>query len=295
MRGADVVASDLTPELFEPGRRRAAEHGVELEWVEADAEALPFEDASFDAVISTFGIMFAPRQSVAAGELAGSSSPGAASRSARGDPPGSSGRCSRRSPAFMSSPPPPEGPPVRWGIEEGVHALLDGAFDISCEESTLYERYDGDVDEMTDFFMDEFGPMVMARRALEPQGRWDEFLDRLPRAHAPVERRRGRQGGPAGRLPPGERDAQDLLTPAGRHARQRGWICWTAQRLPSGSAKKTNGPTACPGPPRPRGRARQLVTRGVDVLDDDLRLGPSPGACRSGPRRSRSSRPIPAA
>src|SRR3954465_3296726 len=70
MRGADVVASDLTPELFEPGRRRASENGVELEWAEADAEALPFEDASFDVALSTFGIMFAPRQSVAAAELA---------------------------------------------------------------------------------------------------------------------------------------------------------------------------------------------------------------------------------
>src|SRR5690606_9310826 len=55
-RGADVVASDLTPELFDAGRRRAAGHGVELEWVEADAEELPFESASFDAAISTFGI-----------------------------------------------------------------------------------------------------------------------------------------------------------------------------------------------------------------------------------------------
>src|SRR5918998_1444205 len=76
LRGADVVASDLTPELFEPGRRRAADHGVELEWVEADAEDLPFEDASFDAAISTFGIMFAPRQSLAAAELARVVKPG---------------------------------------------------------------------------------------------------------------------------------------------------------------------------------------------------------------------------
>jgi ubiquinone/menaquinone biosynthesis C-methylase UbiE len=55
MRGADVVASDLTPELFEPGRRRAKDNGVELEWVEADAEALPFADASFDVAISAAG------------------------------------------------------------------------------------------------------------------------------------------------------------------------------------------------------------------------------------------------
>src|SRR5688572_3251517 len=58
--GADVTASDLTPELFEAGRKRAADAGVELEWVEADAEHLPFEDASYDVVMSSIGAMFAP-------------------------------------------------------------------------------------------------------------------------------------------------------------------------------------------------------------------------------------------
>src|SRR5262245_51398391 len=58
--GAAVVASDLTPENFEAGRREAALRGVELEWVEADAQALPFEDGGFDVVTSSFGVMFAP-------------------------------------------------------------------------------------------------------------------------------------------------------------------------------------------------------------------------------------------
>src|SRR5436190_2499374 len=59
-RGARVTASDLTPELLVAGRRRAAAERVELDWVEADAERLPFPDASFDAVISSIGAMFAP-------------------------------------------------------------------------------------------------------------------------------------------------------------------------------------------------------------------------------------------
>jgi SAM-dependent methyltransferase len=67
--GADVVASDLTPELFEAGRARAAAAGVELEWVEADAHGLPFEDGSFDTVISSIGVMFAPFHQTAADEL----------------------------------------------------------------------------------------------------------------------------------------------------------------------------------------------------------------------------------
>jgi ubiquinone/menaquinone biosynthesis C-methylase UbiE len=67
--GADVVASDLTPENFEAGRREAAAHGVRLEWVEADAEALPFDDGEFDVVTSAFGAVFAPDQQVVADEL----------------------------------------------------------------------------------------------------------------------------------------------------------------------------------------------------------------------------------
>ena len=58
--GATVVASDLTPENLEAGRREADARGVRLEWVEADAEALPFEDGEFDAVTSCLGAMFAP-------------------------------------------------------------------------------------------------------------------------------------------------------------------------------------------------------------------------------------------
>jgi SAM-dependent methyltransferase len=61
LAGGDVVASDLTPELLDAGREAAQAAGVALEWVEADAEALPFGDASFDVVLSSFGAMFAPR------------------------------------------------------------------------------------------------------------------------------------------------------------------------------------------------------------------------------------------
>jgi ubiquinone/menaquinone biosynthesis C-methylase UbiE len=176
MRGADVVASDLTPELFEPGRRRATDHGVELEWVEADAEDLPFEASSFDAAVSTFGIMFAPRQSVAAAELARVVKPGGHIALCSWRPAGFVGEMFATIASFLSPPPPPEGPPARWGTEEGAHELLDDTFEIVCEERTLLQRYDGSVDDMTDYFMERFGPMVMARRALEPQGRWEEFL-----------------------------------------------------------------------------------------------------------------------
>lgn len=67
--GAEVVASDLTPENIEAGRREAEAHGVELEWVQADAEALPFADGEFDVVTSSFGAIFAPNHQAVADEL----------------------------------------------------------------------------------------------------------------------------------------------------------------------------------------------------------------------------------
>ena len=175
-RGADVVASDLTPELFVPGRRRAEAVGVDLEWVEADAEDLPFEDAVFDVALSTFGIMFAPRQSVAAAELARVVKPGGRIALCSWQPIGFVGEMFRTIAVFLTPPPPVEGPPVRWGTEDGAHELLDNVFEISCEPRILVQRYDAPLDEMTDHFMARFGPMVMARRALEPEGRWDEFV-----------------------------------------------------------------------------------------------------------------------
>ena len=74
--GADVTASDLTPELLAVGRRRADAAGLTLAWVEADAEHLPFEDESFDVVISSIGAMFAPHHEQTANELARVCRPG---------------------------------------------------------------------------------------------------------------------------------------------------------------------------------------------------------------------------
>ena len=120
-RGADVVASDLTPGALRPGpATRAEAAGVELEWVEADAEDLPFEDASFD--VGAVDVRDHVRSaSVRRRGRAGAR--GQARRAdrarARGSRRASSARCSGRSPAFLNPPPPVEGPPVRWGTEDG--------------------------------------------------------------------------------------------------------------------------------------------------------------------------------
>ena len=88
LAGAAVVASDLTPALLEAGRRAAEARGVTVDWQEADAEALPYDDGTFDVAMSCVGIMFAPHHATAAGELVRVVRPGRRR--------GSSGRCSPR-------------------------------------------------------------------------------------------------------------------------------------------------------------------------------------------------------
>jgi 2-polyprenyl-3-methyl-5-hydroxy-6-metoxy-1,4-benzoquinol methylase len=121
--GAEVVASDLTPENFEAGRREAAARGVRLEWVEADAEALPFADGEFDVVTSAFGAVFAPHQQVVADELLRVCRPGGMIGLTAPTPPAGTARHVRMMADFLPS---MFGgaSPLRWGDEEHVAALF---------------------------------------------------------------------------------------------------------------------------------------------------------------------------
>jgi 2-polyprenyl-3-methyl-5-hydroxy-6-metoxy-1,4-benzoquinol methylase len=121
--GAEVVASDLTPENFEAGRREAAAHGVRLEWVEADAEALPFADSEFDVVTSAFGAIFAPDQQVVADELVRVCRPGGMIGLTVPTPPAGTTDRARMMADFMPS---MFGgvSPLRWGDEEHVAGLF---------------------------------------------------------------------------------------------------------------------------------------------------------------------------
>src|SRR5579884_875111 len=136
--GAKVTALDLTPKLLAEQRERAAREGVEIELVEGDAEELPFEDASFDRVTSCFGVMFAPRQQIAAAELLRVARPGGEVVVAAWTPESIVGRLFGVTASYM--PPPPEGfqPPVMWGEEQHVRGLLaaDGA-EVSCERRSV--------------------------------------------------------------------------------------------------------------------------------------------------------------
>jgi ubiquinone/menaquinone biosynthesis C-methylase UbiE len=173
--GARVTGLDLTPKLLEEQRARAAAAGVEVELIEGDAEELPFADASFDRVTSCFGVMFAPRQALAAAELVRVSRPGGRIVVAAWTPNGMVGRMFRASAPYM--PPPPEGfvPPVMWGEEEHVRRLFESSdVELSFELRTV--TFEGDsVEAWVETDERILGPSVMAKAALEQQGRYDEL------------------------------------------------------------------------------------------------------------------------
>ena len=177
--GATVTGLDITPELFEDARRRAAEAGVEIDWVEGDAEQLPFEDGSFDVVLSTFGCMFAPNQSTAAAEIARVLRPGGRLGIAAWRPEGAIGQF------FVTiakhAPPPPPGfqPPPLWGVRDHVESLFAPTpVTLRFEDAAAHWRFDS-VEEMLDEYASKFGPIVVLRSALEPEGRWEALRDDL--------------------------------------------------------------------------------------------------------------------
>jgi SAM-dependent methyltransferase len=137
--GAQVTASDLTPEFFEAGRARAEKEGVELEWVEADAENLPFEDESFDVVMSSIGAMFAPRHQDVADELVRVCKPGGTIGMLNWTPEGMIGALFRTMGPFAPPPPPGAQPPPLWGGEDHMRELFGDRVDFKTLERHMLE------------------------------------------------------------------------------------------------------------------------------------------------------------
>jgi SAM-dependent methyltransferase len=177
LRGARVVGSDLVPEHFDHARRRAKEAGVDVEWVEADAEALPFEDESFDRVLSTFGHMFAPRHATAAAELARVCRAGGAVATTTWTPEGLTGSFFETIGSYMPPPPDIAEPPVLWGSEQHVREMLESqGLELEFDRDTVMLEKPS-VDELVTFYEEKFGPMVMAKAALGE--RWPELRSDL--------------------------------------------------------------------------------------------------------------------
>jgi ubiquinone/menaquinone biosynthesis C-methylase UbiE len=170
--GAQAVALDLTSENFDAGRREAAARGVELDWVEGDAAALPFGDAEFDVVTSSVGVIFAPDHQAVADEMLRVCRPGGTIGMINFTPDGLA--CDFFELVGRYAPPPrPEAlSPVMWGSEAHVRELFgDRVASLELIRRSYVERSPGDPAAYCEFFKQTFGPIVALRTQLvnEPE------------------------------------------------------------------------------------------------------------------------------
>ncbi len=177
--GAVVVASDLTPELFEAGRRIAATRGVEVEWVEADAEAMPFDDDSFDVVMSCVGAMFAPHHQLVADEILRVTRSGGTIGMINWTPEGFIGNLFATMKPY--APPPPAGasPPPLWGDERHVRELFgDRVIGISARRESVLIDHCASPLEFREYWKRNYGPTIAAYRFNEDRPDRMAELDR---------------------------------------------------------------------------------------------------------------------
>jgi ubiquinone/menaquinone biosynthesis C-methylase UbiE len=159
--GANVVASDLTPENLTAGRREAESRGLELEWVEADAEALPFGDDEFDVVASALGAMFAPDHQAVADELVRVCRPGGTIGMINFTPGGLAGEFFELFARYGPPPPADRLPPLLWGDEEHVRELFGDRVDsLDLTRGEYVERSPAGPEAYRDFFKATFGPLI---------------------------------------------------------------------------------------------------------------------------------------
>jgi ubiquinone/menaquinone biosynthesis C-methylase UbiE len=176
--GADVVAGDLTPELFAAGRAAAAERGVEVTWREADAEALPFADAAFDVVMSCVGVMFAPHHQQAADELVRVCRPGGTIGLLNWTPDGFIGQMFALMKPYAAPPPPGAQPPPLWGDERHVAALLgDRVERIQARRQSVAIPFATGT-QFRDYFKQRYGPTIAVYRNLGADAERATALDR---------------------------------------------------------------------------------------------------------------------
>jgi len=165
-RFTEVVGVDFAPNLLPTARRRAAAEGTDIAFVEGDAQALPFDDAAFDVVLSVFGVQFAPDQSRAAAELIRVTRPGGVIALANWVP-GSSAEAFFRTTARFAPPPPGLTPPWRWGTEEGAESLLGAGADVAVHPRSFLQRFPSR-QAMVDTFRETFGPAKQTYAAAGP-------------------------------------------------------------------------------------------------------------------------------
>jgi ubiquinone/menaquinone biosynthesis C-methylase UbiE len=164
--GARVVASDITPENFAAGRREAVQRGVELDWVEADAQALPFADAEFDVVTSAFGAIFAPDHQATADEMLRVCRPGGTIALANFPPQGLAAQFFEVLGRYAPAPPPGSASPLAWGDEDHVRELFgDRVSSLEMTPRIYVERAASPADYVR-LYREGFGPAVAIYGAL---------------------------------------------------------------------------------------------------------------------------------
>jgi ubiquinone/menaquinone biosynthesis C-methylase UbiE len=165
LAGATVIASDLTPELFEAGRRLADERGAVVEWREADAEALPFGDGEFDVVLSSIGVMFAPHHRAAADELVRVCRSGGRIGLLSWTPQGFVGQMLAAMRPYVPAPPPGAEPPPLWGDEAHVRGLLgDRVNNVATTTGVVTIDAFATPEEFRAYFASHYGPTITAYR-----------------------------------------------------------------------------------------------------------------------------------
>jgi len=176
--GARVVASDLTPELLERGRQHATSQGLEIDWQEADAEALPYADGSFDVSISLVGIMFAPHHQPSADELVRVTSSGGRIGLISWTPEGFIGQMFATMKPYAPPPPPGAQPPPLWGREDHVRELLgDRVTDVRATVQNLTVEAFSGPEDFRDYFKGKYGPTMAVYRSLADQPERAAALD----------------------------------------------------------------------------------------------------------------------
>jgi SAM-dependent methyltransferase len=172
--GAPTIGLDLTPELFATAERRAEQHGVTVDWLEGDAEDLPFEDDRFDRVLSAFGVQFAPRHEVVARELARVCRPGGLIGLVNWTPDGQVGELFKIMGRYLPAPPDYASPPPLWGSEAHVLELFaDTPVEFEFARGVNPWRFDS-AEHYVTFMETHYGPTVKARERLSAEGRWEE-------------------------------------------------------------------------------------------------------------------------
>ena len=169
-RWCEVVSTDYVPALLERGRERAAAERLLIEFREADAEALPFADATFDAVVSTFGVMFTADQDKAAAELVRVCKPGGKIGLANWTPDGFIGQLFKTIGKYM---PPPAGvkSPALWGTGARITEFFGAqASSIQLEQRDFVFRYRS-AQHWLDVFKSYYGPLLKTFGALDPETR----------------------------------------------------------------------------------------------------------------------------